>query len=57
MRAGAETRQDGLKFKPWPRGKPAPASSLPSLEAAKCAALQGEDAFRVCDRALFSAYF
>jgi predicted DsbA family dithiol-disulfide isomerase len=57
MRAGAEARQDGLEFKPWPEGKPAPASSLPSLEAAKCAALQGEDAFRAYDLALFSAYF
>ena len=57
MRAGAEARQDGLDFKPWPEGKPAPGSSLPSLEAAKCAALQGEDAFRAYDLALFSAYF
>jgi hypothetical protein len=57
MRAGAEARQDGLEFKPWPEGKPAPASSLPSLEAAKCAALQGEDAFRAYDLALFGAYF
>ena len=57
MRAGAEARQDGLDFKPWPDGKPAPASSLPSLEAAKCAALQGDDAFRAYDLALFSAYF
>lgn len=57
IRAGIEGKNDGLEFSPWPQSKPVPGSSSPALEAAKCAMLQGEDAFRAYDLALFKAFF
>ena len=57
MRAGLEGKNDGLEFAPWPEEKPVPHSSIPALEAAKCAALQGEAAFKAYDLALFKAFF
>lgn len=55
--AGLEAAADGLTFTPWPQDKPYPRSSMPALEAAKCALKQGEEAFRKYDLALFHAFF
>ena len=57
LRARREGEKDGLEFNPWPPDKPAPSSSIPALEAAKCATLQGEGAFIAYDLALFKAFF
>jgi len=57
MRAGLDGKTDGLEFNPWPQNKPAPCSSIPALEAAKCATLQGKDAFRAYDLTLFKGFF
>jgi len=57
LRAGQEGTPEGLVFNPWPPDKTLPSSSLPALEAAKCAQLQGETAFKLYDMALFKAYF
>ena len=57
MRAGLEGKNEDLTFNAWPDGKPPPSSSIPSLEASKCAGLQGQDAFRAYDLALFKAFF
>ncbi len=42
----ANGQGDGGAFRPWHSEEPFPNHSLPSSEAAKCAALQGEDAHR-----------
>jgi len=47
---------DGITFTPWPHAA-MPGFSLPALEAAKCAAKQGDDVFERVHRALFEAYF
>jgi predicted DsbA family dithiol-disulfide isomerase len=47
---------DGITFTPWPHAS-MPGFSMPALEAAKCAAKQGEDVFERVHRALFEAYF
>jgi 2-hydroxychromene-2-carboxylate isomerase len=50
------SRGDGVTFTPWPHPE-MPGWSLPGLEAAKCVAKQGDDAFRRVHLALFRAYF
>jgi predicted DsbA family dithiol-disulfide isomerase len=47
---------DGIRFTPWPHAE-LPAFSLPALEAAKCAAKQGDDLFERVHRALYEAFF
>lgn len=47
---------DGITFTPWPHAT-LPGFSLPALEAAKCAAKQGEEVFERVHRALYEAYF
>jgi predicted DsbA family dithiol-disulfide isomerase len=47
---------DGITFTPWPHAS-MPNWSLPALEAAKCAARQGEDRFERVNLALFEAFF
>jgi len=47
---------DGIVFTPWPHAT-LPAWSLPALEAAKCAAKQGDEVFERVHRALYEAYF
>ena len=55
-RCGQMSVEDGISFTPWPH--PAmPGVSLPALEAAKCAAKQGDELFERVHRALFEAYF
>ncbi len=47
---------DGIVFTPWPHPL-MPGHSLPALEAAKCAAKQGDEVFERVHRALYQAYF
>ena len=54
-RAGQE--EPTITFQPWTAFVDLPSSSLPALEAAKCAELQGQDAFERYHKALFRAYF
>ena len=49
--------EDKISFSPWNPDEPYPASSMPALRAAKCAQLQGEEAFRRSHIALFRAFF
>jgi predicted DsbA family dithiol-disulfide isomerase len=55
-RCGQMSVADGITFTPWPH-ESMPGFSLPALEAAKCAAKQGEDVFERVHRALYEAYF
>ena len=55
-RCGQMSAGDGITFTPWPHAT-MPGFSLPALEAAKCAAKQGEDVFERVHRALYEAYF
>ncbi|MFH1488917.1 MAG: DsbA family protein [Pseudomonadota bacterium] len=54
LRAAGE--EPGLVFSPWPDIEP-PSASIPALEAGRCAACQGEEAFKRFHFALFRAYF
>ena len=56
QRCGEMSREDGVIFTPWPHPE-MPGWSLPALEAAKCVAKQGDDAFQRVHLALFRAYF
>lgn len=53
----ANEQKDGGTFRPWHGKEPFPNHSLPSSEAAKCAALQGEDAHRRFHLALLKGIF
>lgn len=55
-RCGAMAEPDGIRFNPWPR-EDYPNWSLPALEAAKCVALQGEEAFDRLHLRLYDAFF
>jgi predicted DsbA family dithiol-disulfide isomerase len=55
-RCGQMSAPDGITFTPWPHGE-MPNWSLPALEAAKCAAKQGDEIFERADVALYEAYF
>jgi len=55
-RCGQMSADDGISFTPWPHPL-MPGHSLPALEAAKCAAKQGDDVFERVHRALYEAYF
>lgn len=46
-----------IRFKPWDDQTDLPSSSMPALEAAKCAALQGEEAHDRFHYLIFKAYF
>jgi len=56
-RRRAALEEDKINFSPWNPDDPYPASSMPALRAAKCAQLQGEEAFRRSHIALFRAFF
>jgi predicted DsbA family dithiol-disulfide isomerase len=47
---------DGIVFTPWPRVD-YPNCSMPALEAAKCAAKQGDDVFARLHLRLYEAFF
>ena len=55
-RCGSMSAPDGIRFVPWTRDD-YPHWSLPALEAAKCVALQGEEAFERLHLDLYRAYF
>ena len=55
-RCGQMAARDGITFTPWPHGE-MPHWSLPALEAAKCAAKQGDEIFARADVALYDAFF
>ncbi|MBI2908238.1 MAG: DsbA family protein [Chloroflexi bacterium] len=46
-----------IQFKFWDENTDLPSCSMPALEAAKCAALQGADAFERFHYLVFKAYF
>jgi predicted DsbA family dithiol-disulfide isomerase len=55
-RCGTMAESDGIRFVPWPRDD-YPSWSLPALEAAKCVALQGPEAFERLHLRLYEAFF
>ena len=55
-RCAAMAEPDGIVFTMWSRND-YPTWSLPALEAAKCVALQGEEAFRRLHLRLYEAFF
>ena len=55
-RCAAMSAEDGITFTPWARGS-LPAFSLPALEAAKCAAKQGDELFEPVHVSLYRAFF
>ncbi len=55
-RCHAMARGDGLTYTPW-TGAEYPNWSLPALEAAKCVARQGADAFERLHLRLYEAFF
>ena len=55
-RCAAMAEPDGLVYTMWSRAD-YPNCSLPALQAAKCAALQGEDLFQRVHLALYEAFF
>ena len=56
QRCGQMSAADGITLTPWPHAT-MPNWSLPALEAAKCAAAQGDALFERVHRALYEAYF
>ena len=56
-RCRAALEEDKISFSSWNPDEPYPASSMPALRAAKCAQLQGGEAFRRFHIALFRAFF
>ena len=56
-RRRASEAEEDAKITPWDESLYYPSSSMPALEAAKCAALQGEEAFERYDLAIFEAFF
>ena len=56
-RLRAEMEEGSLNIKPWPENKALPDSSMPAHEAAKCAQVQGNEAFESYHMALMKAYF
>jgi predicted DsbA family dithiol-disulfide isomerase len=56
QRAARLSAPDGVQFKMWERDD-FPTWSLPALEAAKCAAFQGKEAYDRMHYALFEAFF
>ncbi|HKA87334.1 MAG TPA: DsbA family protein, partial [Haliangiales bacterium] len=56
QRCNAMSAADGISFTPWPHAT-MPNWSLPALEAAKCAARQGDELFERLHSRLYEAYF
>jgi predicted DsbA family dithiol-disulfide isomerase len=56
QRCNAMAREDGVTFNTW-KGNGYPNWSLPALEAAKCVARQGRDAFERLHLRLYEAFF
>jgi len=49
--------QEEADFRPWDESQPYPSSSIPAQAAAKCALLQGKDAFERFHERVFAAFF
>ncbi len=49
--------EEKINFTPWNPSHTYPTSSMPALQATKCAQLQGEEAFQRFHKALFQAFF
>ena len=56
QRCNAMSADDGISFTPWPHAT-MPNWSLPALEAAKCAARQGDKLLERVHSRLYEAYF
>ncbi|MBE0415490.1 MAG: DsbA family protein [Dehalococcoidia bacterium] len=56
LRARGE-EENSIRYNPWPDLSPLPTSSLPAQEAAKCARLQGKEAFERFHMMLLRALF
>ena len=56
QRCGQMSSVDGITFTPWPHAT-MPNWSMPALEAAKCVALQGAEAFDRLHLRLYEAFF
>lgn len=57
QRCGHMSAPDGVVFTPWPHPDHYPHWSLPALEAAKCVARQGAEAFERVHLRLYEAFF
>ena len=55
-RCGQMSEPDGIRFTPWPHEE-YPSWSVPALEAAKCVAKQGDEAFDRLHLRLYEAFF
>ena len=55
--ARAEALGEGVRFVPWNKERDLPSSSMPALEAARCALLQGDASFEAFHLRLLKAYF
>ena len=56
-RQRANLEEEDISIIPWDPGEKYPSSSMPALQAAKCAQLQGEQLFIYLHMALFKAFF
>lgn len=56
-RRRADLEEESISFRPWDYHQAYPTSSMPALQAAKCAQLQGEKSFQRFHIALFKAFF
>jgi predicted DsbA family dithiol-disulfide isomerase len=56
-RCAAMSAADGIVFTPWPHADRYPRWSLPALEAARCVARQGPQAFDRIHLRLYEAFF
>lgn len=56
-RGRAKLEEETASFKSWDTSQAYPASSIPALQAGKCARLQGEEAFLRFHSLLFKAFF
>jgi len=56
-RRRADLEEETISFEPWDADQAYPSSSMPALRAAKCAQLQGEEAFHHFHISLFKAFF
>ena len=55
--AAVSAAEQSIHFEPWTESRHIPGTSMPALEAAKCAQLEGEEAFESYHLLLFRSYF
>ena len=56
-RRRANLEEPSIGFRPWESSQPYPISSMPALRAARCAQLQGGEAFQRFHIAIFRGFF